>query len=52
MKIYFTWMKKYVFDKNVSYWIQINFNWIKTYFDAMKKRWYNENVNIKYKVLC
>ena len=34
-----------MFDKNISYWIQIYFDWMKIYFDIMgKKRCYNENI--------
>ena len=33
-----------IYDKNVSYWIQICFDWIKIYFDIMKKSWCNENI--------
>ena len=29
--------EKNMYDKNVSYWLQIYFNWIKIYFDIMKK---------------
>ena len=29
--------EKNVYDKNVSYWLQIYFNWIKIYFDIKKK---------------
>ena len=29
--------EKNAYDKNVSYWLQIYFNWIKIYFDIMKK---------------
>ena len=44
IKIYFTWMKKSIYDKNVPYWIQIYFDLIKIYFDIMKKG-DNENVS-------
>ena len=33
-------MKKNIYDKNVSYWIQIYFDWMK----MKKKRSYNENI--------
>ena len=34
--------KKY--DQNISYWIEIYFDWMKICFDMMKKMWYNENI--------
>ena len=36
--------EKNIYDKNVSYWTQIWFDWIKIYFNIMNKRRYNENV--------
>ena len=36
-KKYFSWMKKYVYGKNVSYWIQNSFDLTKIYLDNMKK---------------
>ena len=43
-KLYLTWMKKNIYDKNFSYWTQVCFDWIKMYLDIMKKSWYNENI--------
>ena len=37
-------MKKVIHDENASYWTQIYLEWIKLFFDAMKKRWYNKNI--------
>ena len=36
--------EKNIYDKNISYWIQIYFDLMKIHFDIMEKRWYNENV--------
>ena len=35
--------KKRCYNENILYWIQICFDWMKT-FDTMKKNWYNENM--------
>ena len=37
--------EKNIYERNVSYWIQIYFDWIKIYFDIMRKKLYDENVS-------
>ena len=34
----------YVYDKNVSYWIQIYFGWTIICIDNMRERWHNPNI--------
>ena len=36
--IFYSIEKKYVYDDNVSYSIQIYFDWMKIYFDIIKKK--------------
>ena len=44
-KFIFYLNEKNIYDKNISYWIQIYFYWVKIYILVLwKKRWYNENI--------
>ena len=44
-------IEKNMYDKNVSYWIQIYFDWIKAYFDILKKNDMMKIYFIEYKFI-
>ena len=50
-KIFFL-NEKNVYGKNISYWIENYFDWIKICFDIMKKKWCSKKIFHWIQIYC